>query len=116
MSGVISFGASPRQIWIVANWAFRQLLEDIKSSHPEDTEMIRECDASEAISGLLIYELERKLQIRMTQAIKQVASDVISGIIQSGLQNKPYGDVRAATQYREALAELLEIVPPTTQP
>jgi hypothetical protein len=32
----ISFSDKPEETWVVAGWAFRQVLEDVASTYPDD--------------------------------------------------------------------------------
>ena len=108
---VIGFSDRPEEIWCVAGWAFRQVLDDVISQYPEDAEMADAFDQSKTYSGLSIDLLEPKLAARVTNAIRQVATGILSGAIRSGLHDQPYGDARTIEQYREGLQQLLETLP-----
>jgi hypothetical protein len=109
MGGVISFSDKNEEVWgVVAGWAFRQVLDDVASHYPEDSEMAGAFAKAEAIGDLQIYSLEPELAARVTRAIWQVVADILSGAIKSGIHDQPYGDVERVEQYRGALQELLE--------
>jgi hypothetical protein len=108
---VIGFSDKPEEIWCVAGWAFRQVLHDVISQYPEDSEMAYEFTLAEANSGLSVDLLESELKTRVTNAIRQVALGILSGVIQSGIHDQPYGDATTVEQYREGLRQLLEVIP-----
>lgn len=108
---VIGFSDKPEEIWCVAGWAFRQVLNDVIAQHPADAEMAEEFFLSETQSGLHIDRLKPELAARITNAISQVATGILSGAIRSGIHDQPYGDARTVEQYRAALQELLDSFP-----
>ncbi len=108
---VIGFSDKPEEIWCVAGWAFRQVLDDVISQYPGDSEMADEIAQSKAYSGLSVDLLEPELAARITSAIMRVTTDVLSGAIRSGIHDQPYGDAKTVEQYREGLQQLLEAIP-----
>src|SRR5262245_61660512 len=70
-------------------------------------------DMAEAIGGLSIDLMEPEFAARVSSAIWQVATGILSGTIRSGIHDQPYGDARTVEQYRESLQELLETFPTT---
>jgi len=66
---------------------------------------------SKTYSGLSVDLLEPDLAARVTNAIRQVVTDILSGAIRSGIHDQPYGDARTVEQYRQALRQLLEAIP-----
>lgn len=108
---VIGFSDKPEEIWCVAGWAFRQVLDDVISQYPEDSEMAEAFALSKTQSGLHVDMLEPKLGAKVTDAIRQVAKGILSGTIRSGIVDKPYGDTMTVEQYREGLQQLLEVLP-----
>jgi hypothetical protein len=112
MGGVISFSDKNEEVWgVVANWAFRQVLDDVISQYPEDSEMANAFAKAEAIGDLQIGSLEPEIATRVARAVWQVVTDILSGTIRSGIHDQPYGDARRVEQYQEALQELLETFP-----
>jgi hypothetical protein len=112
MMAVISFSENkPEETWCVAGWAFRQVLDDIISQHPSDLKMAEKFDQSKTHGGLIIYLLEPEFAARITNAIRHVATGILSGAIPSGIVNQPYGDAKTIEQYREGLQQLLEAIP-----
>lgn len=108
---VIGFSDKPEEVWCVAGWAFRQVLDDVISQYPGDIEMADEFAQSKTYSGLSVDLLEPELAARATNAIRQVATGILSGAIRSGIHDQPYGDAMTVEQYREGLQELLEAIP-----
>jgi hypothetical protein len=110
--GTIAFSTKPEACWTVAGWAIRQILDDVTSQYPQDSEMAEEFEAAKAIDGLMVYLLHPDLAARVTNAIRGVATGVVSGTIRSGIHDQYYGDARTVEQYRDALQELLDAIPP----
>lgn len=108
---VIAFSDKPEEIWCVAGWAFRQVLDDVIAQHSGDAEMADEFFLSETQSGLHIDSLEPGLALRVTNAIRNVATGILSGAIRSGIHDQAYRDASTVEQYRKALQELLASFP-----
>ncbi len=111
MGGAISFSDKPEEIWLKAGWVFRQVLEDVISQYPEDSEIADLFDGAEAVGGFGFDALEPEFAARVSCAIWQVATGILSGTIRSGIHDKPYGDAITVEQYRKSLQELLETFP-----
>jgi len=109
--GAIAFSTKPEESWVVAGWAFRQILDDIAAKHPDDSEIARTFEEAKALSGLMVYRLHPDLAARVTTAIREVTAGILSGTIQSGIVNQTYGDERTAQEYRKGLQQLLETIP-----
>jgi len=105
---VISFSDQPQEIWCVAGWAFRQLLDDVLFQYPDDQEMAAKFEESKAHGGLVLYLLKPEIAEKLATAIRKVAEGILSGTISSGLINQTYGDAVTIEQYRSALKALLE--------
>ncbi len=113
MGGVISFSSKTEEVWgVVAGWAYRQVMDDVISQYPGDSEMAGIFAEAKAIGGLHLYLLEPEIAVRIKRGIWQVATGILSGTIRSGIHDQPYGDTRTIEQYREVLQELLETFPP----
>jgi rubrerythrin len=108
---VIAFSKKPENTCVVAGWAFRQVLDDTVSQHPEDSEMAREFEEAKYIPGLNLYLLEPEFANRITQAIRQAIMGILSGEIQSGIVKQPHGDKLTIEQYHDGLRELLRAIP-----
>lgn len=114
--GAIAFSGKSEETWVVAGWAFRQVLDDTTSQYPSDSDMAREFETAKAISGLIIYKLQPEFAARIVSAIKEVATGILSGAIRSGIMDQPYGDERAVKEYRKGLEQLLEAIPSPGMP
>lgn len=108
---IIGFSDNPQEVWCVAGWAFRQLLDDVASLHPEDAEMAEEFAQSKTYSGLSIDMLEPELAAKITNAIRRVTTGILSGAIRSGIHDQPFGDATTVEQYQIGLRQLLEAIP-----
>jgi hypothetical protein len=108
--GAIAFSTKPEESWVVAGWAFRQVLDDTVSEYPNDSEMARAFEEAKAISGLIVYKLQPDLATRVTSAIRAVAMGVLSESIRSGIIDQPYGEERTVVEYRKGLEQLLQVI------
>lgn len=113
---VIGFSDRPEEVWCVAGWAFRQLRDDVLSQYPEDSEMANEFAVAETQGGLSVDFLEPELAARVTNAIRQVATGILSGAIRSGIHDQPYGNTQTVEEYRKGLQQLLEAFPRPENP
>ena len=109
--GAIAFSEEPKETWVVAGWAFRQVLDDTASQHPDDSELAKEFEKAKAISGLIVYILEHDVATRVTNSIRDVVRGILSRNIRSGIVGKPYGDEKTVEEYRKGLQQLLEAIP-----
>jgi hypothetical protein len=109
--GAIAFSSKPEHSWVKAGWVLRQVLDDTASRHPEDSEMVEQFNAAKAIDGLMVYLLRPELEIRITVALREVATGILSGGIQSNVAERHRGDEKTVAQYKEALRQLLDIIP-----
>ena len=107
----ITFSSDPEKGWVVAGWVMRQVLDDVMSGHPNDSAMAAEFALAKQTSGISVHSLEPALAARVTSAFKQTAAGILSGTIRSGIHDQKYGDARTVDQYREALRELLQVIP-----
>jgi hypothetical protein len=110
--GATAFSRNPEHSWAMAGWALRQVLNDTISQHPDDSEMAEEFNNPKDTDGLIVYLLPPDLAARVTHAIRNVAVGILSGAIHSGVAMRHHGDERTVAQYKEALQELLEAIPP----
>lgn len=106
MGGVVSFSRSPEDIWYVAGWAFRQLLDDVRRQYANDTVIVARLESAELHSGLMIDLLDPSTADRITDAIGKVIDGILNHTIRSGIEEQPYGDRMTVEQYFEALDEL----------
>ena len=107
----IAWSDDPDEIWQVAGWVFRQVLDDIMAQYPDDLEMAAELTDVRDIKGLNIDLLNPELAARVTNAIWDVVTGILSGSVQSGIVDQPYGDSMTIAQYRSALRDLKRAIP-----
>lgn len=114
--GAIAFSKKPEESWVVAGWAFRQILDDVAAQYPNDAEMIKELNDAKALGGLMVYFLPPDIAARVLDAIKHVVSGILSGTIKTGLGSHPYGDKSTLQEYKVGLQQLLGVIPSTSAP
>ncbi len=110
MSGLIAFSDKPEEIWLMAGWVFRQVLEDVASQQSADNEMLEKFEVAKATGGLHVRTMQAQLRVRTTNAIKETVSDILGGKRLSAIRHKRYGDQRTIDQYHSALQELMETI------
>ena len=108
---VIGFSDKAEHNWIVARWVYRQVLEDVISHFPNDPEMVEMLTRDIDTDGVLTQFIEHGLATRISQAIKEVTSGILSGNIRSGIHDKPSGTAHTINEYRKGLQELLKAIP-----
>lgn len=96
--------------WVVAGWAFRQVLEDVRSQHPTDAEMISELELARDLKYLFIDSFSPDLAIRLASAIRETASGIQSGKIRSGILDKRGFTANDVAEYRDSMRELAAVV------
>ena len=96
--------------WVVAGWAFRQVLEDVRSQFCTDAEMISKLELARDLKYLFIDSFSPDLAKRLANAIRETATGILSGAVRSGLIDKPYANANAIAEYRSALPELIAVV------
>lgn len=109
--GSIAFSKNQKHSRQWAGWVIRQILDDTAAQNPEDTQMAEEFDVAKSMDGLIVYLLPPEFAARVTKAIGEVATGILSGTIHSGVAERHREDERTIAQYREALQELLEAIP-----
>ncbi len=107
---VIDFSDRPEEIWCVASWAFRQVLDDVMSLNLENLVMAEQFYKAKLFSGLHMGFLEPNLADTITKAMEQVAIGTLSGEFRSGIYAQPYGDENTLKQYCIGLEQLLEVI------
>ena len=105
---VISFSEhSSDAAWVVAGWAYRQLLADTLALHPGDTQMATIFKEAEAVGYLRLEDLENSVGTRLAAAITDTASQIAAGNFQSGI-GKRFEDEQTKTEYLKGVQLLLE--------
>ena len=110
MGGVVSLSSSPEDIWLVAGWAFRQLLDDVRREYANDPEIVAQLESAEIHNGLMIESLDPSSADRMTGALRKVIDGILNQTIPSGIAEQRYGDRVTVEQYFKALKELSSLI------
>ena len=81
---------------------FRLIKEDIVRQHPDDWAVARELELAEIHSGLSIEQLDSDLAVRITNVVRQTATDILTNKMQSSILNGREGNPQAlGSEYRE---------------
>ena len=110
MGGVVSFSERPEDIWYVAGWAFRQLIEDVSRQYANDPEIVDQLEKAEIHHGLMIDDLDPLIADRITDAVSKAIDGILNHTIRSGIEEQPYGDTVTVEQYFGALKELSSMI------
>ncbi|MDZ7637745.1 MAG: hypothetical protein U5J83_05770 [Bryobacterales bacterium] len=103
-----SITISENRAWVVAGWAFRQFLEDLRAMSV-DPEVLEEIDSAEVLGFLSIKDADPTVRSRMIAALSGVTSSILSGLAVSTITAKP--ELRDVTQeYALGLQELQELL------
>jgi len=93
--------------WVVAGWAFRQILADVIMVHRHDAEMAAIFDRAEAVGYLRIGCLDGPLATKLTAALRETAAGILAGGISSGVVER-FHDEEATQEYLRGLRMLLD--------
>ncbi len=107
----ISFSRKSEEQWVAAGWAFRQVLDDTISQRKKDAEMRKLFEESKALKSLMLYLLEPDVANRVTAAIEEVVSGILSGVVESGIRHQSYSNENTVQEYRKGLQFLLNAIP-----
>lgn len=99
-----------RDAWVVAGWAFRQVLEDVRSQCPTDAEMVSELELARDLKYLFIDSFSPDLAKRLADAIRVTAAGIQTGKIRSGILDKPGFTASDVVEYRDSMRELFVVV------
>jgi len=95
--------------WYQANWAFRQLSEDVVAAFPDNAELKRDLEKAQAFGHLALNAMNPTLASRVMSALKNVAEETIAGNIRGCRTHRP-DDERGHAMYVEAIRELLKLL------
>jgi hypothetical protein len=96
----------PDQGWVVARWAFRQILDDVASQFPDDHQMKQQFEQAIALDGLHLDLLSPEVADKIADCICRVATGILNGSIHSTVTDR-YPDARTPEMYREGLLSLV---------
>jgi hypothetical protein len=104
---VISFSeGSSDAAWVVAGWAFRQILADVRQLHPDDHEMAGLFDRAAAVGYLRLGSLDKVWAFELAGAIKGASLGILAGTIRSGIEDRH--DEQLRQEYLTGLRMLVE--------
>ena len=83
----ISFGAKAESDWMVAGWAFRQVLDDLETYVSGDQGVVVELNAARHLGFLSVPDLSAPLQVAVRGALRSMCADIIDGRYSSGIGN-----------------------------
>src|SRR5262245_59828944 len=95
--------------WSEANWVFRQLIDDIAETFPDDVELRRTMEQARGLGGLFLDSMEQALASRIMRAIRTVAERTVDGRIQGWRRARP-DDQEGQRMYLESMSELSDII------
>jgi hypothetical protein len=113
MSGVIAYGNSPEQVWLVAGWAFRAFLDDLSCADPTDAKYSGAIRQAEALNGLhinLLAKDDSELAKKLMKNIEQVASETLRNESDTRLNWNRGLDAEGQRMYLESIKELAAIM------
>lgn len=92
--------------WCKANWAFRQLVQDISRQFEHDDELCRTLDLAQAYGTLDLKGMPVELARRVSEAMLAVIGATQTGEIEAWRPE----DQGGRTMYLQALAELADLL------
>jgi hypothetical protein len=102
----ISFGDKPDTVWIVAGWAFRQTLQDLRAYAQGSAAFLGALASAEHLGFLDVETQESRLRDEMTHAIGTMCRDILDGTATSGIE-RSFPDSKTQNAYREGIQMLL---------
>jgi hypothetical protein len=105
----ISFGDAPESVWIVAGWAFRQVVQDLRAYAHGDAAFLDALASAEHIGFLDIESQEPRQRAGMTNAIETMCRGILDGTASSGIEES-FPDPETQSAYREGIQLLLNAV------
>lgn len=104
---VISFSEnSPDAAWVVAGWAFRQVMSDALMLQSGDADLAGVFEQAEAVGYLRLGYLEDPLSTMVASVLKETAAGILAGRIQSGIDR--FDDPQMSEEYLKGLRMLLD--------
>ena len=95
--------------WVVAGWAFRQIIDDVIAQFPADAELASCLQEHREFKYLFVNHLPPELGSRMTRAFNEVSEGIVAGRIRSGILDFP-NTPESNEDYYQGLRELLEAI------
>jgi hypothetical protein len=95
--------------WFKANWVFRQVLEDVVKTFPDDAELKSALEQAAALGGLFLDSTDLVSAARILRCIRTVTERTVGGQLQGWAGTRPT-DTDGQHLYLEAISELLAAV------
>ena len=104
---VISFSEnSSDAAWVVAGWAFRQMMLDALMLHSGDPDLAAVFEQAAAVGYLRLGYLEKPLSETVASALKNTAAGVLAGKFRSGIDS--FDDPQMSQEYLNGLRMLID--------
>ena len=100
---IISFSEDGNRNWVVAGWAFRRILDEVRSRNPQDPEMAEALSLADELGYLTVYLLEPALSVRVREAFRRVASDLLRE------PSEEFVDEHVDASWRRSMDALLKV-------
>ena len=101
----ISFGTDADTIWIVAAWAFRQVLRDLRRDSTLDQASLDAITQAEHLGFLAVDRLPTALRNKLTTALDRMCRDILETSSRSDIEHV-HPDDQTRRMYRQGI-ELL---------
>lgn len=105
----ISFGEKPESVWIVAGWAFRQVLEDLKPLVASEPGILDAIDSADPYLFLNMADFDSHTREIFISALSIMAKGILDGMVKSTISQK-FADPESEVMYREGLRMLLSAI------
>lgn len=105
----ISFGNHNESVWIVAGWAFRQVLKDLNSFCPLDATIAGALADAEHLGFLDVDALNEPCRSQIPLLLEQMCRAILAGRFVSGVKYSP-PDAKAESAYIEGIEMLLAAI------
>jgi hypothetical protein len=107
---IISFSSSSRNAgehdsahdWVAAGWHFREVLHEAILRYPDDAELVGTLELAIRVKYLFVGDLELGLAARVTQALRQVASESMEPV------EDEYVDEELKMRHKDSMLKLLK--------
>ena len=110
MGIVVSFSENPDKSLLFAGWVVRQLFDDVMRLDSSDGEMKAIFEEAEAYGTLALQDMDPALANRVNQRIEQAITEILTGTINSGIVEQPFGNPETSSLYSEALMQILQLI------
>jgi len=109
MGGVISIGESEEDVWLVAGWAYRGVLDHLREAVKGQADLEQAIGKAEIFQALSFDRLEPGIADRLARALLCIIDEIVAGMRQVQVDGRILDETRQ-TQFREAAAELRPVI------